>query len=116
MWVNGVVQDVEVTTPTVFQSKAMAIVEKDGKPYVKAEGWVGDAWTGTYKGFEWQDGMATALSGCARPKGMFKYGNDIYIVGVDGQYTHTPVLLKNLSKVKLNTPSGDGCAFAVYVK
>ena len=116
MWVNGVIQDVQVTTPTIFQSKAIAVVERNGKPYVIAEGWVGDAWTGTYKGFEWQDGMATALSGCARPKGMFKYGNDIYIVGVDGQYTHTPVLLKNLSKVKLNTPSGDGCAYGVYVK
>ena len=116
MWVNGAIQDVQVTTPTVFQSKAMAIVERNGKPYVIAEGWVGDAWTGTYKGFEWQDGMATALPSCARPKDMFKHGNDIYIVGLDGQYTHTPVLLKNLSKVKLNTPSGDGCAYAVYVK
>jgi len=117
MWVNGVIQDVQVTTPTTFQSKAVALVEKNGKPYVIAEGWVGDAWTGFYRGFEWQDGIAKELPGCTRPKDMFKHGNDIYIVGIDGQYTHNPVLLKNLTKVKLNTPSpGYGGAYAVYVK
>ena len=117
MWVNGVIQDVQVTTPTVFQSKAMALVEKNGKPYVIAEGWVGDAWTGSYKGFEWYEGVANVLPSCTRPKDVFKHGDDIYIAGIAGEYAHTPILLKNLTKVKLNTPSpGNGGCYAVFVR
>ncbi len=117
MWVNGVIQDVQVTSPTIFQSKAMALVEKNGKPYVIAEGWVGDAWTGSYKGFEWYDGVANVLPECTRPKDVFKHGDDIYIAGIAGEYAHTPILLKNLTKIKLNTPSpGNGGCYAVFVK
>ena len=116
MWVDGVIQDVSVTPNSTIDSKATAIVAKNGKPYVVAQGWIGGM-DGNYQGFEWQDGVATGLPDCSRPKNVFIHGNDIYIVGICDNYSHTLILLKNRKKVKLSTPSpGFGGCYAVYVK
>lgn len=119
MWVNGAVQDVQVTTNNGLGSKATAVAIKDGKPYVLAEGWIGSAYDGDYKGFVWHGGTVTNISnyGCDRPRALFIHNNDIYIAGTYGEYTNRPVLLKNLSKVTLNNGyTGEGWCLDIFVK
>jgi len=117
MWVNGNIRDIQVTTNNGFQSKATAVAILNGSPYVVLDGWVGDAYNGRYQGFAWYNEQVTSLSNCNRPKDVFIHNNDVYIAGLDDHTSTTPVLLKNLQKVQLNTPSPvRGICYAVFVK
>lgn len=117
MWVNGAIRDVQVTTNNGLSSKATAVTIVDGKPYVVLEGWIGSAYDGAYNGFAWYNEQVTRLYNCDRPKDVFVHNNDIYIAGASCQYSHNPALLKNLSKVTLNSgTNGYGSCFSVFVK
>lgn len=114
MWVNGTIRDIQVGTG--LKSKAMAVANLNGKPYVVLEGWVGDAWTGEMKGFAWYNEQVTNLSTCQSPKDVFVHGSDVYIAGINTSYLRSAVVLKNLSKMSLSTTSTYSACYAVFVK
>lgn len=117
MWVNGTVQDVQVTSNNGLGSKATAVAIKDGKPYVVAEGTCGSTLGGDYNGFIWYNGQVTNITdaGCVRPRALFIHNGDIYIAGTSE--LNRPVLLKNLSKVTLdNSFPGYGWCLDIFVK
>lgn len=114
MWVNGAIRDIQVNTG--LGSRAMAVAELNGKPYVVLEGWIGDAWTGSYQGFAWYNEQVTNLSACQSPKDVFVHGSDVYIAGINTSFLRTAVVLKNLTKVNLSTTTTYSACYAVFVK
>ena len=114
MWVNGTIRDIQVGTG--LKSKAMAVANLNGKPYVVLEGWVGDTWTGSNQGFAWYNEQVTNLSACQNPKDVFVHGSDVYIAGINTSYLRSAVVLKNLSKMSLSTTSTYSACYAVFVK
>jgi hypothetical protein len=114
MWVNGAIRDIQVNTS--LGSKAIAVAELNGKPYVVLEGWVGDAWYGSYQGFAWYNEQVTNLSACQSPKDVFVHGSDVYIAGINNTNLRKAVVLKNLANVNLSTTTTYSAAYAVFVK
>ena len=114
MWVNGAIRDITVNTG--LSSKAMAVAELNGKPYVVLEGWVGSVWTGSNQGFAWYNEQVTNLSACQNPKDVFVHGSDVYIAGINTTSLRSAVVLKNLSKLNLSTTSFYSACYGVFVK